>query len=81
MPYFSKAEVDERISDTTKIFSKSLSPEEKMLLLDKYEIQFLFLQRFDLRLFEDFITRYPERVEIIETGGFVILQIDAQSED
>ena len=78
MPYFSKAEVDERISDTKKIFSKSLSPEEKMLLLEKYNVQFLFLQSFDLRLFEDFIARYPDRVEKIETGGVVILQIKEQ---
>ncbi len=81
MQYFSNTEREERILDTKKMFSKSLSSEEKMFLLKKYDVKFLFLQNFDLRLFEDFITYYPERVEIIETGGFVILQIDAQSGD
>jgi len=78
MQYFSNMEREERISDTKKIFSKSPSPEEKMLLLEKYDVQFLFLQSFDLRLFEDFIARYPDRVEKIETGGVVILQLKEQ---
>ena len=81
MHYFSTAEREERISDTKKIFSKSLSPEEKMHILEKYNIRFLFLQSFDLRLFEDFIARYPERVEVIETGGVMILQITEQNGD
>ena len=80
MPYFSRTQIEERISDSKKIFSNSLSPEDKMYLLKKYDIRFLFLQKFDLRLFEDFIERYSKRVEIVEIGGVVILQIDPQIE-
>lgn len=47
-----------------------------MLLLEKYDIRFLFLQSFDLRLFDDFIASYPDRTEMIEIGGVVLLKID-----
>ena len=69
MQYFSNAQREERISDTNKIFSKSLSPEEKMLLIEKYDIRFLFLQSFDLRLFEDLIASYRDRVDVTDIGG------------
>jgi hypothetical protein len=76
MPYFSDAQREERISDEYRIFSKALSPGEKMTLLEKYEVRHLFLQSFDLRLFEDLITSYPNRVKVVETGGVIILQIN-----
>lgn len=76
MQYFSNAEREERISDTKGIFSKSLSPEEKMRLLEKYNIRYLMLQSFDLRIFEDLIANYPDRVKALEIGGVIILQID-----
>jgi hypothetical protein len=66
----------ERISDTQRLFSRSAPAEEKMDILEKYDIQFLFLQSFDLRLFEELMTRYPERTEVIEVGGVILLQID-----
>ena len=76
MQYFSNAEREDRISDTKKIFSKSLPPTDKMALLEKYRIDFLFLQSFDLRLFEDFIAAYPDKVDISEIGGVILLQIN-----
>ncbi|HSO11967.1 MAG TPA: hypothetical protein VLT51_06295, partial [Anaerolineales bacterium] len=57
-------------------FPRTFPPEEKMLLLEKYDIRFLFLQSFDLRLFDDFIASYPDRTEMIEIGGVVLLKID-----
>jgi hypothetical protein len=76
MQYYSDAQREERISDVKGIFSKSFSPEDKMSLIEKYDIRFLFLQSFDLRLFEDFIASYPDRVKTIETDGVIILRID-----
>lgn len=76
MPYFSEAQREERISDVKSLFSRNLPAEDKMLLLEKYDVRFLFLQSFDLRLFEDLTTRYPERTEVIEVGGVILLQID-----
>ena len=76
MSYFSDVQREERILDTKKMFSKTLSPEDKMHLLEKYDVQFLFLQSFDLRLFTDLIASYPDRIKVIEIGGVIILQID-----
>ena len=76
MPYFTEAQREERISDVKSLFSRNLPAEDKMLLLEKYDVRFLFLQSFDLRLFEELMTRYPERTEVIEVGGVILLQID-----
>lgn len=75
MAYFSDAQREERISDTQKIFSSSLSPTAKMSLIEKYDIRFLFLQNFDLRRFEDFIESYPNSVEVTDIGGVILLEI------
>ena len=75
MPYFSDAQREERISDTQRLFAKSPSPADKMLLIEKYDIRFLFLQNFDLRLFEDFIESYPDRITITDAGGVILLEI------
>jgi hypothetical protein len=77
MPYFSNAEREERISDTNTLFLKVPSPEDKMSLLEKYDVRFLLLQSFDLRLFEDLIAAYPDKVKKIEVGGVVILQVNS----
>ena len=76
MFYFTSAERDERITDTETIFSKSTSPEDKLSLLEKYHIQFLFLQRADIRLFNNLIEKYPEKIKASEVGGVIIVEID-----
>lgn len=76
MPYFTDAQREERITDVKSLFARSLPPEDKMLLLEKYDVRFLLLQSFDLRLFEELMAHYPDRVEATEIGGVTILQID-----
>jgi len=76
MFYFTSTERDERITDTETIFSKSTSPEDKLSLLEKYHIQFLFLQRADIRLFNNLIEKYPEKIKASEVGGVIIVEID-----
>lgn len=78
MAYFSDAQREARISGVKKLFSNAPSPEEKMLLLQKYHIRFLLLQKFDLRFFEDLIASYPGRVDVTEIGGVILLQINEQ---
>jgi hypothetical protein len=75
MQYFTTAQIDERISDTRGIFSKTLPPKDKMLLIEKYDIRFLFLQSIDLILFNDLISNYPDRVKVTEIGGVILLHI------
>ncbi|MBT3322238.1 MAG: hypothetical protein HN392_08125 [Anaerolineae bacterium] len=75
MAYFSDSQREERILDTQKIFLKSLSVTEKMFLIEKYNIRFLFLQSADLRLFEELIDSYQNRVEILEVGGVILVEI------
>lgn len=76
MPYFTDAQREERISDVKSLFARNFPAEGKMFLLEKYDVHFLLLQSFDLRLFEELLTRYPDRVETTEIGGVIILQID-----
>ena len=76
MSYFTDTEREERISDMQKLFSKSLPPEKKMDLIEKYDISFLFLQPFDLRIFEDFIERYPDETELVDVGGVLLVEIN-----
>jgi hypothetical protein len=75
MQYFTTAQIDERISDTRGVFSKTLPPKDKMLLIEKYDIRFLFLQSIDLILFNDLISNYPDRIKVTEIGGVILLHI------
>jgi len=76
MSYYSDQERIERISDTQKLFNKSTSAEDKLSLLKKYDVQFLFLQRDDIRFFNDLITKYPDRIKPFEVGGVILVEIE-----
>jgi hypothetical protein len=76
MSYFTSAEREERIEDAGMIFSKLTSPEDKLSLLKKYQIQFLFLQRDDIQFFNDLIEKYPTKIKASEVGGVIIVEID-----
>lgn len=76
MLYFTQAERERRIADTAAIFSKSTPAEDKLSLLEKYNVRFLLLQRGDLLLFEDLTTRHPDRAKAIEVGGVILLEIN-----
>ena len=76
MSYFSTAERIERISDTQKLFSKSISAEDQLSLLEKYDVQFLFLQRDDIRFLNALITKYPNRIKPSEVGGVILVEIE-----
>ncbi|MDX1377901.1 MAG: DUF6077 domain-containing protein [Anaerolineales bacterium] len=76
MSYYTHKERSERISDTQRIFARSASGEEKMELLKKYNVSFLFLTPFDLRLFEELMETFPDEIKQSEVGGVVILEID-----
>lgn len=79
MSHVSDAQRRERIADMQRLFAQAPAPQDKMDLIEKYDIQFLLLQSFDLRLFEEFITAYPDRVKKTEIGGVIILQISGGS--
>jgi len=76
MLYFSNKERLERIADTNNLFSKEISTDERLAIIKKYNIQYLFLQSFDLQLFEELMTNYPYKVKKLETKGVIVLQID-----
>jgi hypothetical protein len=76
MAYYTTEQRNERISDSQRIFARSASGEEKMELLKKHNVSFLFLTPFDLRLFEELIEAFPNKVKSTEVGGVVILKID-----
>jgi hypothetical protein len=76
MYFYTDEERIEKISDSQRIFARSASAEEKMKLLEKYNVSFLFLTPFDLRLFEELMEAFPNKVKSTEVGGVVILEID-----
>jgi len=76
MSYYSNTERNKRISDTQKLFKKSTSAEDKLSLLEKYDVQFLFLQRDDIRFFNDLIAKYPDRIKQSEVGGVILVEIE-----
>ena len=55
--------------------SKSTPVEDKLFLLEKYNVRFLLLQRGDLLLFEDLTARHPDRAKAIEVGEAILLEI------
>lgn len=79
MSHISDGQRQERIADIQRLFSQAPAPQDKMKLIEKYDIRFLLLQNFDLRVFEDLIATYPGRVKKIEIGGVIILQISGGS--
>jgi len=76
MSYYSQQEVAERISDTHSLFLKSTSAKEKIDIIDKYDVNFLFITPFDLRLFDELIKNYPSRISINEVGGVIIISVN-----
>lgn len=76
MFYFSSTERTERIADAQVLFSKTASPEDRLLLIRKYNIHYLVLQRGDLKLFNDLITNYPGLIKATEIGGVYIVEIN-----
>lgn len=75
MMYFTPAERERRIADTAAIFSKSTPVEDKLSLLEKYNVRFLLLPSRDLQLFEDLIARHPDRAKAIKVGRVILLEI------
>ena len=76
MFYFTSAERDERILDSQKLFSKETSVYDQLTILKKYDIKFLFLQREDIRFFNELIDEYPDRIKPSEVGGVILVKID-----
>lgn len=75
MLYFTPGEIQERITDSNVVFSKSASAENKLSIIRKYDIRFLLLQRDDIGLFNELIEIYPDNLYVSEVGGFIIVAI------
>jgi hypothetical protein len=76
MSYFTQEERDERISDSQKLFSRSATAEEKMDMLKKYKVRYLFITPFDIRLFNELMDTYPGNIKQTEVGGVIVIRID-----
>jgi hypothetical protein len=46
-----------------------------MALIEKHNIQFILLQPFDIRLFNEMIDKYPNNVRATDIGGAIIIRI------
>ncbi len=78
MSYFPESQRLERIADMQRLFSKESAPQDKMAIIEKYDIQFLLIQGSDVNSFNDLLLNYPERIKKIELGWLSILQVDGR---
>ncbi|GAB4454332.1 MAG: hypothetical protein Kow0070_00560 [Anaerolineales bacterium] len=76
MSYFPESQRLERIADMERLFSKESTLQDKMAIIEKYNIQFLLIQGSDVNLFKDLLLNYPERIKKLELGWLSILQVD-----
>ena len=75
MSLFPVDEIKQRISDRQTIFSETTSPEVKLDLLKKYDVQFIVLQRADRDLFADLLASYPSQTKMEKVGRFFVIEI------
>lgn len=75
MLYFPPEEVQQRIADRKTLFSETASPDVKLDLLRKYDVQFIVLTPPDRVLFDDLIAKYPDSIKMEKVNRFFVVQI------
>lgn len=75
MSLFPVSEIKQRIADRQMIFSAATSPQTKLELLRKYDVQFIVLTGADRELFADLLTAYPSVSTMKKVARFFVIQI------
>lgn len=78
MSLFPVSEIEQRISDKQAIFSDATSPQMKLGLLRKYDVQFIVLTSADRDLFADLLAAYPSITTMKKVARFFVIQIKDQ---
>ena len=75
---FSLDEIKQRKADRETIFSEAALPEEKLALLQKYNIRFIVLQGKDREMFTRLVDAYPSLMKMEKINRYFVVTIDHQ---
>ena len=74
-PYFyPEEERSERWLDRQSIFSREISPDAKMEIIKKYDINFILVESYRLGKFKDLFTEYPTKFTTHSFGRFSLIE-------
>jgi len=75
-PYFySQAERNQRFLDQQSIFSRDLTVEERISLIRKYDIQFLWLKGGEYYMVKDLASTYPDIFTEHKFEGYYVIEV------
>jgi len=76
-PYFySEEEKAIRWADRQAIFSKEISPNERMEIIQKYNVRYLVLESYRLGKIRDLISAYPMSFKTFSIGRYNLIEIN-----
>ena len=76
-PYFySEEEKFTRWSDRQAIFSKEISPDKRMEIIQKYNIRFILLESYRFGKVKDLISAYPMSFKTFSVGRYYLIEIN-----
>lgn len=76
-PYFySEEEKSTRWSDRQAIFSREISPDERMEIIKKYNIRYIVLESYRFGKVKDLITTYPLNFNTHSFGRYILIEIN-----
>lgn len=76
-PYFySEKEKFTRWSDRQAIFSKEISPDKRMKIIQKYNIRFILLESYRFGKVKDLISAYPMSFKTFSIGRYYLIEIN-----
>jgi len=75
-PYFySQAERDQRFADRQSIFSNKLDNEDRVALIHKYNIKYLWLKGGEYYMVKDLVASYPDIFIEHKFEGYYVIEV------
>jgi len=75
-PYFySPQERNQRLLDRQAIFSRDVSMEERIQLIQKYHIQFLWLKEGEYYMVKSLVANFPDLFTENQIGGYYLIEV------
>ena len=79
-PYFySEEEKLERWTDRQTVFSREISPKERLNILQKYDVRYILLESYRFGKIRDLISSYPMDFEIFTFGRYYLIEVRVSS--
>ena len=75
MIHYTLDEIKQRKADRETIFSEAASPQDKLALLQKYNIRFILLQGKDRDMFTRFVDAYPSLMKMEKVNRYYVITL------